>query len=78
MKHTSRKEFTFLCPVCSQPILAKLEWVGRPMECPSCSTGITVPEPGKARTKKTRITSPPKKSEKLSGGSKPKRLFGFS
>jgi DNA-directed RNA polymerase subunit RPC12/RpoP len=69
------KEFTFNCPTCGQPILAKRDWVGRQMKCPSCDTRITITVPAKGSSKKTRIRGVSR------GGSKPrraaKRLPGF-
>jgi uncharacterized Zn finger protein (UPF0148 family) len=63
------KEFTFHCPICGQPILASKDWEGRPMNCPSCNTGITITAAAKPK-KRTRLATPEKTRAKPAPRSK--------
>ena len=68
------KEFTFNCLTCGQPILAKHDWIGRQMNCPSCDTRITI-TPSAQAPKKRRLPTRPKARTKPAARSK--RLPGF-
>jgi hypothetical protein len=35
--------FKFYCPACQQKLGAKINWQGRSINCPACSTAITIP-----------------------------------
>ncbi len=54
-------DFKFKCPRCGQHILANAEWIGRPLECPSCNTRITVPAPQPRPKKKESALADTKK-----------------
>jgi len=45
-------DFKFNCPKCGQHILANAAWIGRPVNCPSCDTRISIPAPEKPAKKK--------------------------
>jgi hypothetical protein len=56
-------EFKFDCPTCGQHMLAAHEWIGQQIECPSCNTSITIPEPQKPTpTKKPQAKAGPSRT----------------
>lgn len=65
-------EFKFNCPGCGQHILANEEWVGRPIECPSCKKRITIP-PRTTTAKESAQVAPPtaEPKPKVAAGSSP-------
>ena len=62
-------EFKFKFPACDQHIMAKEEWSGRGIDCPSCHARITIPDPTKASEGDSPVLPPTGQTgPKLPGG----------
>ncbi len=54
----TKTEFKFNCPTCGQHILVATEWCGRQINCPSCQTNLTIPQPPKEKQKPAPVMPP--------------------